>query len=247
MKHKVLFFAYATIIFLAYLQPFNDTVFTPSASGKGQPFWVQTLYLSTWIAPILPLAIAGFVSMGVHYIPATLAKLCAAISAVAGIFLTLASGVFSLFSETQVVHGISLTIAVSSSFLVWSGSDGNPKPSWLAKIGVSIGTVAALWSLVTVPMIQVQAHIIAKGSPFCIAHHSPRSKVDKLYELRGFSFYTEATGYKSTSDWFFHGLMIVDHPDAQRIYNWSPRRWRFDLVERPDAFVATVRNVCIPT
>ncbi|WP_172978460.1 hypothetical protein [Ruegeria sp. THAF33] len=162
-------------------------------------------------------------------------------------FLTLFGMVLSLGSDTQILHGVTLTTAVAASFLFWSGSGGQPQPSLVAKIGISIGTIAALWSLLTVPMILVQAHFIADGAPYCIAEHSKNAPVEAVRDLRGFSFYTTATGYKSTSKWYFHGLMIVDHPDAQRVYNWSPGRWRFDLVERPDAMLVSVRNVCVPS
>jgi len=205
------------------------------------------MYLCAWLAPVIPLVVAGFVLMGIRQIPARLANVLAVVSLAAGLFLTLASGVFSLFSTTQQLHGVTLTIAVASSFAIWSGRDRNPRPSRIAKLGIAGTTITALWSLLSVPMILIQSYAVADGSPYCIAHHSPGSPVEAIYELRGFSFYTVATGYKSTSEWHFHGLMIVDHPDKQRIYNWTPRRWRFDLVERPDVLIEPVRNVCVPS
>ena len=184
--------------------------------------------------------------LGMFPIPRLLARILAGFSVVLGLFLTLASGAFGPFTDTQALHGVSLTMALASSFLIWSGLNGKPQPSWAAKIGISVATVTALWSLLTVPVVLVQARTISDGAPYCIAEHAENSPVKALYELRGFSFYTTKTGYKSTSAWYFHGLMIVDYPEEQRVYNWSPRRWRFDQIERPDGFIKPVRNVCTP-
>ncbi len=225
----------------------NQSVFTPNQFGRTPSSPIQIMYLCVWLAPLIPLIVAGFVLKGMRRIPAWLAKLFAGVSLAAGLFLTLASGVFSLFSTTQLLHGVTLTVAVASSFLIWAGHDHDADPSWIAKLGIAGTTIAALWSLLTAPMILIQSHAIADGSPYCIAHHSPDAPVEAIHELRGFSFYTEATGYKSTSEWYFHGLMIVDHPEEQRVYNWSPRRWRFDLVERPDVLIIPIRDVCAPS
>ena len=228
------------------MQPLDQSVFTPNRFGRTLPLTIQGIYLVTWLAPVLPLILAGLVLLGLRLIPSAVAKTLAAFSVTAGLFLTLASGAFSLSSTTQWLHELTLTVAVASSFLIWSGRDGELQPSRTAKLGIAAATIAALWSLMTVPMIRIQAHVIADGSPYCIAEHSPDSPVETLHELRGFSFYTTNTGYKSTSEWFFHGLMIVDQPDGHKIYNWSPRRWRFDLVARPDILVEPVRDVCVP-
>ena len=227
--------------------PLNQSVFAPTQSGKTTPLPIQIMYLCAWFAPVLPLLVLAFVLMGVRCLPIWLANLFAGVSLIAGLFLTLASGVLSLFSTIQVVHGVTLTVAVASSFLIWAGDDKKPKPSSIAKLGIAGSAMAALWSLLTVPSILIQSHTIADGSPYCIAHHWPDTPVEALHELRGFSFYTEETGYKSTSEWYFHGLMIVDYPEEQKVYNWSPRRWRFDQVERPDGLIAHVRNACVPS
>ncbi len=229
------------------MQPLDGSVFEPDRFGRSRPLFIQIMYLSAWFAPAVPLILAGCASLGMRVIPAMLARVFVVISVAAGVILTLASGVFSLASTTQLLHGVMLTISVASSFAIWSGQDGEPCPSQKAKLGIASATIVALWSLLTVPMILVQARVITDGYPYCIAEHSENSPIEALHELRGFSFYTTATGYKSTSEWYFHGLMIVDYPDEQRIYNWSPRLWRFDLVERPDALIIPVREVCVPS
>ncbi|MEX0307942.1 MAG: hypothetical protein AB3N12_11215 [Ruegeria sp.] len=235
------------LIFAAYLQPLYPDIFEPVSQKKALWQFAQGLYLSVWLIPAIPAFIGGLVLIGMCPIPRLLAGILGFLSVAVGLFLTLLSGTLSPFSTTEQTHGVTLTIAVASSFLIWSGRNGKPQPSWIAKCGISIATVAALWSLLTVPAVLVQTRLIADGSPRCIAKHAENTPIEALHELRGFSFYTTARGYKSTSTWYFHGLLVVDHPEEQRIYNWSPRRWRFDLVERPDALIEPVRNVCVPS
>lgn len=235
------------LIFAAYIQPVNPYLFEADADKKALLFLFRGLFLSLWLIPAIPAFIGGFILLGMKPIPRLLARFLAGISVVLGLFLTLASGVFGPFTDTQALHGTSLTIAIASSFLIWSGRDGKPQPSRVAKVGILVATLIALWSVLTVPMVLVQARLISNGAPYCIAEHAENSPVEALFELRGFSFYTTKIGYKSTSKWYFHGLMIVDNPDEQRVYNWSPRRWRFDLIERPDALLKPVRNACVPS
>ena len=245
MKFKLLFCAYAVLIFVAYYHPLDLSVFS-SRNGNTYPKFIVVMYLSAWSAPALPALIACSCLLGMNRFTPLQAKLLATFSIVAGLFLTLASGVLTLSSDTQALRGVTLTIAVASSFLIWSGEGDRAQPSLWAKAWLSVATLAAAWSVLTVPNILLQARWIADGSPYCIAHHRSDSEISSLAELRGFSFFTTNTGYKSTSKWYFHGLMIVDRKGEQLIYNWSPRRWRFDPVTRPDILVITVRDVCAP-
>ncbi|WP_170326843.1 hypothetical protein [Ruegeria arenilitoris] len=205
------------------------------------------MYLVVWIAPAVPLILSAMTLTGLRGIPTFLAHTLFAVTLLFGVFFTIASGVLSLFSTTQLLHGFSLTMALGFGFLIWSEQDGKVRPSRFAKLGMAVSVIPALWSLLTVPMILIQTRVIAGGSPYCIAEHAENSPIETLHQLRGFSFYTAETGYKSTSEWYFHGLLIVDDTAEERIYNWSPRRWRFDLVERPDALIKQVTNLCVPS
>ncbi|WP_196223449.1 hypothetical protein, partial [Roseibium sp. RKSG952] len=245
MKFKVLVCIYAALIFAAYMQPLNHQLVAPNNETQ-LPLFVLVMYLSAWLTPMLPALIACFALLGMKRFPRLVANLLAVISIMAGLILTLASSVFSLFSNTQVLHGVTLTIAVATSFLIWSSTGDREFPSRWVKIGLSVSTAAALWSVLTVPMILFQARWIADGSPYCIAHHGRGSEISGFSDLRGFSFYTEKTGYKSTSEWFFHGLMIVNFPDGEAVYNWSPRGWRFDQIADPGVFIEPVGNACVP-
>jgi hypothetical protein len=247
LNPKYLFCGYAALILLAYFQPLDRNVVEPNYSFGTFEFWIKAMYLVVWIAPAVPLILSAMTLMGLRGIPTFLAHTLFAVTLLLGVFFTIASGVLSLFSTTQLLHGLTLTMALGFGFLIWTRKDGKVRPSRFAKLGIAVSVIAALWSLLTVPMILIQTRVIAGGSPYCIAQHAENSPIETLHQLRGFSFYTTETGYKSTSEWYFHGLLIVDDADEARIYNWSPRRWRFDLVQRPDALIKPVANVCVPS
>jgi hypothetical protein len=113
--------------------------------------------------------------------------------------------------------------------LFWIGREGL-KPSAIPAIG-------AVWSLASVAVVLVSVHRLADGAPFCLAHHGYHSTVvESVWELRWFSFYTTETGYKDTSTDYFHGVLAVETPKGDKIYNWSPRGMRFDPIDRPHLF-----------
>ena len=113
----------------------------------------------------------------------------------------------------------------------------------LALTGLAIAVAASVWSLQAVYSVMNQAKDTADGSPFCIAQHHDSAPIESLSELRGFRFYTTATGYKDSSTEYFHGVLAVQ-ADGTRYYNWSPRNQRFDLIE--EAMRVSVRDVCKP-
>lgn len=111
-------------------------------------------------------------------------------------------------------------------------------------MGLIIGAVAGLWSLLAVPVVIVQASTLAGGAPFCIAVKSKGERVASLWDLRGFSFYSFAgengMGGQGAHDTYrFHRLLIVDAHNGRRLYTWSPGRLRFDRIN-------WVRNECTP-
>lgn len=104
-----------------------------------------------------------------------------------------------------------------------------------------------VWSLACVPVTMAQASCLAHGAPFCMARHEPEpSPVRSLWDLRSFSLHTTLSGYKDTSRWYSHGLLAVDAPEGKQLFNWSPRRMRFDPVDDPDLFIAGLRDACTP-
>ncbi len=116
----------------------------------------------------------------------------------------------------------------------------------LGSAGLLMAFVVSVWSLVMIFGVTGQAQRIADGRPFCIAHHSEDAPVRSFYELRPTSFFTTRTGYKDTSSWYFHGVLLVEREDGLEFYNWSPRRMRFDKTHG-DGWTVGLRDNCEPS
>ncbi|MBT3143641.1 hypothetical protein KMP95_06080 [Ruegeria litorea] len=166
-----------------------------------------------------------------------------------GLFLTLVSAAFSSPHSTlfSMAHGGALSLAVASSVLCLAIGRIVSGGARLAFSGMAVSATAAVWSLLSVPSVVFQANRISAGYPLCISHHGPSSDVSSIWDLRGFSFYTTDSGYKSTSGWYFHGTLTVDGNDGRQYFNWSPHRFRFDQIEHPERFIAPLRSLCEPS
>lgn len=139
-----------------------------------------------------------------------------------------------------VMHGLSLTIAVVGSILLLSSQ--TMKITAVLALPVSV----AMWSLASVAAITLQANNISNGRPFCLAPHSPNSDTQSFAQLRGLTFYSTSSGYKSTSRWYFHGILLVEAEGELEAYNWSPRRLAFHRIAQPQKFIVTPLTACTP-
>ena len=149
-------------------------------------------------------------------------------------------------SDLVWMHGVILTFAVASSAVVWGGPLENRLAAFFGYAGLVVSAAAATWSLLSVPAVILQSNTVSNGSRMCVAHHLPSPDIGSIWELRGFRFYTTATGYKRTSNWYFHAIMAVDGPEGRQYYNWPPRKFRFDLIERPERLMVPVWGLCDP-
>jgi len=242
-KTSIVFLSFAALIFAGLVQPIDTKRFDETTDV------VKAALLLAWSAPTLPTA-AVFLRIALPR-PASPALIWPVAIAVflVGLFLTLASAAFSSPHSTlfSVTHGGALSLAGASSVLCLAIGRIDSNGARLAFSGMALSAAAAAWSLLSVPSVVFQANRISAGYPLCISHHGPSSDVSSIWDLRGFSFYTTDSGYKSTSGWYFHGILIVDGNDGRQYFNWSPRRFRFDRVEHPERFIASLRNLCEPS
>jgi len=103
---------------------------------------------------------------------------------------------------------------------------------------VSVSHAGAVWG---------DARRVAEGDPFCLAWHDTKgAPVRWIGDLRLSRFYLTKTGFKSTSRWYFHGVMIVRRASGDAYYNWSLRHLRFDRVADEASFFARVAGSCDP-
>ncbi|ATG47723.1 hypothetical protein CEW89_09180 [Celeribacter ethanolicus] len=98
-------------------------------------------------------------------------------------------------------------------------------------------TFISLWSLGTMALAASQIIAKTQGAPYCVARSG--APIHSIAELRGLAFYTDETGFKSTSRWTFHGVLLTEN----QAWNWSPQRLRFDPIPEP-VFPDTRRPEC---
>lgn len=160
----------------------------------------------------------------------------------------LAAAISGVGSVLMLALGTSYTCAIASSLSLFAMSPHTRMRTLFSMCGLLIATAGSIWSIQTVPSIILQATSLAKTAPFCLGRHtSQHSPVTKFSDLRGFSFYSTGSGYKDSSRWFFHGILIVGTGNNRQYYGWSPRIQEFFKIERERSYIIPLRNSCKPT
>ena len=242
----VVFFLCSLLVFAGYIQPFPRLGSVPLNSFPVLIF--TAIGLMVWATPLLIVALA-FVR---------LRPVCPAsywISHVSTLFVfifgTLLAFLFSAFtgpaSDIVFAKGILIVLALAAS-LLWQAYGRLTKGAvYVALAGITLAALGAFWSLVSVPAAIVQANLAAGGAPFCIGEHGRKASIESLWDLRGFSFYTTDTGYKDTSRWYFHGVLVVQTEAGRRYFNWSPRSFSFDPVPNFKRIAGSIDGECSPS
>ncbi len=208
---------------------------------------IKWLIVALALSPYLPLVIVLLSLRSRPIIRPLLAALLDYIAFFVGLFFTLAAAAFTGAGALIILmYGMALTIAVSTTMrvLAWHALTRRHRASLM--IDMTFPVLAAIWSLAAIPIISLSARSIAAGAPYCITSHFRPQTVTSLSGLRGFFFYTTASGGSDDSRDYFHGLLIVQSPDGPKVYNWSPRRLRFDLITRPHNMAVIIPNTCPP-
>lgn len=240
---KLFFVIAGVLIAFGYL----SIPITPYNMGRGS-IWRDTINWAIAISPLLPVSIALINLVARGPLNKSLTMGFAILFAIGGTLISLlVAAVSGVGTSIVLIHGLSLTVAVSVSPLLLSAPPGLRaliSGPFLALIGPM---VVALWSLTSMIAIAWQANSLSENRPLCLALHSHDTDgIESFAELRGLSFYSTLSGLKSTSKWYFHGILIVDSAGKREVFNWSPRRMMFNKVEYPDRYTASPLNVCAP-
>jgi hypothetical protein len=207
---------------------------------------IKWLIVALALTPYLPLILVVLALRHQPILSAQSARALGILVMALGALFTVASAAFSgAGTLITLVQGTSLTLAVFITLQThaWSRLTANRHKFLTAMMALPV--LAALWSLATIPIISLSARSIAAGAPYCITSHFRPQTVTSLWGLRGFSFYTTASGFKDTSQDYFHGLLIVNGTAGRQVYNWSPRHLRFDHIARPQDFGVSTTPDCL--
>lgn len=162
-------------------------------------------------------------------------------------------GGLSTPSAMAVAVIIGLSVAAWTALLASLTAEalGRPRtrPSPLRWIAVTSIAVVSAWSLAVMAAAWSSTIRLADGRPYCIAQPGGTRDYTRIHSalaLRGSHFYTDATGYKDSSRWYFNAILIVEDRGERIYFNWSYRNWWFDHLPST-RFIADFRGACAPT
>lgn len=209
-------------------------------AGPGASAGLTAVAAFVDLVPALPLALA-LAGLAGGRIPWGLALGLTLVSALPAAVLTLlASYDTGGGAEIILAEGLALSLAVWGMLWCLAGQ-GVP-----GRALHGLAVLAALCSLATPFAVARQARLLADGAAFCIARHEADRPIRSWAELRGASFHTNRSGYKDTSSWYLHGLLLVDRVQGIEVWNWSPRHLRFDPLPRAGQLVVSPFRTCTP-
>jgi hypothetical protein len=235
------------------LWAFSFLWFGAAAAEEQAVQWCSTLLI------LIPSALflLGLYRFGQRKRLITIRRICVFFLVIAFVDLplTFLVGIFGTEASLLIQIGVALSVAAANIFFVCAlhqlehGKTTIPIGSAL---GGSPAICLATWSLLQVPVVLAQATYLAGGRPFCIADtgavkHNYYAPVRSVFDLRGTNFYTGVTGYKDSSRWAFHGVLIVrDQLIGDEYWNWSISRMRFEPRPGSTPYVIDWRRACTP-
>lgn len=110
-----------------------------------------------------------------------------------------------------------------------------------------------LWSLANIPLVGVQAKLIAGTQPYCIqvpkrsSFYQPVRSWSEFAGLRMLAPFEDAVGATTTSrQWSFHAVLVVMGPAQKEFYNWSYEGWGFVPISDRVRSLTHVSAECTP-
>lgn len=235
------------IILLGFFPRPADMDFASAFGTKNTGVYLTKLAVQ--VSPAIPLVLCLIYAFSIFRLNIAWTITFSVIIGLVGALLTLSVAAFSGPGfEIVFAQGTSLTLAIVGGVLLLTAKlDEWAKTRVMAVSGLTAGILAALWSLFSAVSVVYQTVQLTQGLPFCLAYHSNEiAEIEAFSDLRGFSFYTTKTGYKDSSSWFFHAVLIVDTENEIRLYNWSPRNLRFYPVKLRSRLIIPIGNSCLP-
>lgn len=243
-SYKTNFIIFSIITFLGFAPaPARIIEFDSPFLSVSISQYLFSLFLT--LAPFIAIKIRSKKS---NYMSRSLAGIIIVITLIIGFMLTLLSAAFSgAGAKFVLVHGSLVTLIVTTSVAHLVATPHRGLIGIFSNVSMFLATFAATWSIISMFMVIINVEKTANQRPFCIAHHSSHATpVKSIAELRGFSFYTVSTGYKDSSKWYFHGVMVVANEDGDQYYNWSPSSSKFDERKRQHLLIVRIENSCTP-
>lgn len=234
----------ALLIFLGYT---DFSAIAHLGSGTDSGLLLRSILTLIVLAPVFPVLAALILRLTDRRLARPVALVSAAVTGIVGAFLSFIAMAFSSAGELiTLIHGVTLTLALVVSILLLG-----PAASEAGRVVIQrmfyAPVIVSVWSIAAAFVVVASATLIAAGNPFCLAVHGDRKPVASLADLRGLSFITTRSGYKDSSRWYFHGVLLVAEPTGTTVRNWSPRRLSFSQVAEPGILLDDPSKECEPT
>lgn len=149
------------------------------------------------------------------------------------------------FSKTTLLSALNFSaLCLIAGLALAKATTQNP-----LKFRTLLGIIILLpaWSILSVPMLHLQAALKANGAPYCIAF--PGAANERVY-TPDYSFWAkrgialtakETTGGSQSFQFAFHALLYVE--GAPQYWNWSKTTLRFAPLKHPELW-SDIQIVC---
>lgn len=211
------------------------------------PWWGVGLFAFVICLPSVPLCLVLF-RLFLPRLPRPIAYCLIVLAIVLTVGVILAAGIGSKVGLGVFAIGrAALCCALWGALLYTASSAERLNVLRFGNLLLCAASIAALTSLAGMGAVAASAIKLSEGAPYCIANNSPDAPVKSWAELRWFSFYTTEPGDHPTQAYHFHGILIVAAPgQAERYFNWSPRRWQFDKIPHAVTMATPPAGNCVP-
>ncbi|WP_372624297.1 hypothetical protein [Falsiroseomonas sp.] len=237
------FFSVSTLLLLSMLRPLS------------LPFWVTAV--ASWAVLLLP-ALVAF--LATWLVPK--ARLIRWVRGVTGFVVALAAldlPAQMVMSALTTEAAASVRLLIALTLLAWAillrslamQALGRSAGGWhpMRWLSVAVILTVCLWSWAVFAAALHGALRITGDDPYCIAdtHDDARDyrPIGSILALRGSHLYTDRTGYKDSSRWFFNALLLVQRKEGVAFYAWSYSAWRFEPL-RSQRFIVPIADACSP-
>ena len=231
-----------TAILLLALYGFNlagmlvwpDRWYFSSTPGITLTSLLQLLYYTIFLTALPMAALAQVALRKPHMLLAGLFFAIAALSLVPALLIAAMS--LPSFAKITLLSALNFSALCLLTGMALTKADAQNNLKFRALFGILI--LLPAWSILSVPMLHMQAALKANGAPYCVAF--PSAANERVYTpgysfwaKRGIALATKATtGGSQDYQFSFHALLYVE--GAASYLNWSKTTLSFAPLKHPE-------------
>lgn len=239
-------FLIVTGVFIALgLMPLGESFQALLKAAPDSPFFaiIGLLGMVASLVPLLLGLIVRFTRLRLSWMAGWLTTTAALFVAVLWVLASALGGPAAGFI---ILKSVAIASSVFAAIRLASAPIAPERRLRFSRFSLLATAALGLWSLLGLAWVIYQTETIASGRPYCLAVQGKSGSVKSFAALRYFSFYTDNSGYKSNSRWYFHGVLLVSDVSGYEAYNWSLRKLDFDSLAHIKRQVIDPNTACMP-